>query len=1083
MKATFTKKIAVLCLSAVMALGVGVGVAGIKTAEAASFKKYDFTKVNSSYVVNTYVSVTDDVNATGVVFKKTETVTGGAQATIDSITYPSGIVRKVEDSLWLDELGKYSISYKSVVGAETTIYYEEFIVNNEFLNSLTGSAGVKNSIVDPTKPGVTVELKDGNSASFNAVVDLNNRADDGFVKLLTYSAAIDYTKVKNFTITITDALDSSNYVQVVMETVNNGIATYFRAGTSQLPSHGLTPSSGQPFNVGGRIGTLVYVDGERYLNYNYAGTNGLGVSNISIFYNPVNHRIGFSVPSFDRMRLIGDLDLQEAYPKNSKVFKGFSSNEVYISLSASNFVIPNPVTGTVFELGTLTGSQLEAQLDQNVVYDNAAPTISVDCKETVAGAVYAKLGKDFVIPTATAVDANGASEVSYKVYKNYTATSKTYVSFDSQKRSFKLVENVPYTIEYTATDSYGNLAVKTLKVVPVVSDTLTGGDIIVDDNIRFAANKFAFVSGAVCNTPIFNTFDSLNDDNARELTLTITKGDEVVYDKYFTARDFIEGVPALGYQPVSIGEYTVTYKYNDNINSDSVTYTITATSNNVVNYTEQPLLLRNYVAGMTYQKPDFTAYMFANDVTAAATTVSYSYDDGANWTVINGDSYKIALDKTQIKFKYSSAGATDIITDNAPIVDVRRDDAIANGDEVVLKTVKNGPSPNLDVAKYFTGDFTLQSVAPANEMRFVSNVRRGTNKLSFINPLTFDDANLITIAAKTETEFADYESITFIFTDAYDPTNQLRVKYEVMNNETNIIINDETPYLITTKLHGTAYNVKYNIANKRVNVSNINFSVDWQPKNNLFYFDLELGGLKGSYAGVIINTISNQKFTTATKNDNSKPILNFISSAGTYPVGSDITIYKPNCLDILTPFIFKGETVKVKVTLNKKPVTDVNGVLLDGTQDPNKDYIVKLAEFATYKVDYYIYDQAGNEYAKTYRFTGSDTNKPVITLGYGFTENTIHNVTLGKPFTISYDVTDDYTIPEKLIVAVKIIHDDDMRVVYTAQPQETITQDSDLLNLITDTCTITRKGMYTVYIYAADEASNTAYAKYKLNVQ
>ena len=44
-------------------------------------------------------------------------------------------------------------------------------------------------------------------------------------------------------------------------------------------------------------------------------------------------------------------------------------------------------------------------------------------------------------------------------------------------------------------------------------------------------------------------------------------------------------------------------------------------------------------------------------------------------------------------------------------------------------------------------------------------------------------------------------------------------------------------------------------------------------------------------------------------------------------------------------------------------------------------------------------------------------------------------------------------------------------------------QAKDDYTLITDTCTITVKGMFTVYVYAMDEAGNTVYAKYKLNVQ
>lgn len=1082
MKATFTKKIAVLCLSAVMALGVGVGVSSMRTVEAATIRKaYDFTTVNSSYVVNTKITVTDDANAQGVVFPKTYKI-GEVTTTIDSVTYPSGIVEKVDDKINLDELGKYSIAYKGVSGtpAVTTIYYENFIVNNEFLDSLGGATGSKYSEVNPDIPGIKVSIKDGTSAKFNSVISLDDKASDGFVELIKFKHNSSYTMIRRLKITVTDALNPSNYFAVNWDTINNGVGGYFNVNTSTIPAYGLLASGDRPYVNGSTIAHLVYIDGVRYLNKNKNGTMGLGIADYIIKFNPETNQVVFVNPndSTAKKHLIADLDCVEAYPANTKVFGGFTSNEVYISISGENFEVPT-IEPVVLKLGNVSGSELESLYDLNTVYDKSAPTITIDCVETVSGAVYAKLGSDFTIPQATAIDANKASEVTYRVYKNYTAASKAYVSFDSATRSFKLAENVVYTIEFTSTDAYGNKAVKTLKVIPKKESALTGGDIIIDDNIRFAANKFSFVNGNVCVAPIFNTFESLNKDSARELNLTITKDNAVVFAKEYTAKDFVDGVPTLDYQVVSAGNYVVTYKLNDNINSAEYSYTVTATSQNVVNFVGKPLLQRNYIALMSYPKPDFTAYTFADKLTSATTQVFVSYDDGA-WEAISGESF-VVKNASTIKFKYV-AGNNEIVTENANIIDVRNADAIANNSEIVYK----GSNANLDLTKYFTGDFVIESVAPANEMRFVANIDRkvtNTCKISYINPLTFNDGNIISIALKTLNDYSDYTSLSFVFTDAYDPTNVLRVTYEVINNETNIIVNDLAPYLITTSIYEQSYNVKYNISNKRVTTSNVNFDYDWQPTNNLFYFDVELGGITGSYAGVIINTISNQKFTTSTKTDNTQPLLNYTSSAGTYPIDSDITIYKPNCLDILTPFILNKNTVKVKVTLSKKPVTSVDGVLLDGTQDPNRDYVVKLAEFATYKVDYYIYDTAGNEYAKTYRFTGADTNKPVITLGYNFTEDTIHNVTLGKPFTISYDVTDDYTVPEKLVIAVKIISDADLRVVYTANPQETITQDSDLLNLITDTCTITRKGMYTVYIYATDEAFNTSYAKYKLNVQ
>ena len=159
------------------------------------------------------------------------------------------------------------------------------------------------------------------------------------------------------------------------------------------------------------------------------------------------------------------------------------------------------------------------------------------------------------------------------------------------------------------------------------------------------------------------------------------------------------------------------------------------------------------------------------------------------------------------------------------------------------------------------------------------------------------------------------------------------------------------------------------------------------------------------------------------------------------------------------------------------------GVLLNGIDnDPTKNYTVVVSDYVVYKVEYIVTDCAGKTDSPNFFFRGVDAVAPQITLGFGFTEETIHNVTLGKPFSIDFTVTDDISSNENIYTRVMIINDLTGRITYSEKPMEYAESENDY-KLITDTCTLTEKGMYTVYVFASDEVDNTSFAKYKLSVK
>ena len=1096
MKNNFSKKLVVFCLSTVMSLGLCLGISGLSPVGAASSTRYDVTEVASTYAIGTQVTVSNVADPTSTVFPK-EISIDSVTATANTLRYPDGYERLIGDSLVLNQLGDYTITYKA--GADS-YYFDTFTVLDNFTN-ISGDGTVEAYENAGSIQGVTANMLPGTRMTFNKVIDLTQvDPETGCVDLFSAifnvrDAETGYVPAKYVIMTLEDVNDPSVYLNIRMMVTNIG---YFRIENKDLPDSGLLPaSSGTEILSGKSKGLICYIDGVRYKNY-FSNAGRWWISATTdhmIRYNPTTQQLfrDDNAKAHSNGNIFADLDNIDAWDPGTKFFTGFPSNAVKLTLSATDQV--DTFSLDITSIGDSKGEDLY-NLIEDGVDDVKAPQITINAKETSAGSVYAKFGSKFVIPSATAVDANNASEVSIKVFKNYVTNSKVYVPLQDDG-TLLLNEKTVYTIEYTSYDSYGNVAKELLKVVPTTVTPLTGYDIISNENIQFGANKLALVAGVKCNANIFEQLTTINDSNALNLSVNVMHAGKSVFSGEYTAKDIKEGNLAFDFLPVSIGDYVVTYNYSDNLEKGTYTYTVACTSNNVVNYKEAPLLQRSYIYGMKYDISSHVAYQFGETLTAKNTVAEISYDDGATWTQVNG-TFVVGADAQgevpvtkavdSIKFKYT-CGELVQVTDSAPIVDTRLDTTrpmalVASG------TGANKVAGNVDYTKYFNLDEfdVITGVDYAYKYLFDAKTTSGSATIKTNNPITFDKKGELYTAVATYTEFNSYTKLTITLVDAYDPTNTLDVYIELVQGETLIWLEGTKKYAVadyplfstTADKNISSLELTFSNKNQLLTVCGKQFSTNFHATNNLFYVDYTIGGITGTNAVLSITDISNAALTSRTVVDNKAPVFNFVSSAGTYALGTKLTVYAPIATDFVSPYLHEGHT-SVKVTVNNKAIKSVDGVTLDGTQ-PTKDYEIEISDVLIYKVTYYVEDNAKKNDTISYTIQGADKINPVITLGYDFNENTIHNVTLGKPFTIDYTVSDDISETEAIYARVVIVNDRTSRITYAAEPMEYAENSKDY-TLITDTCTITVKGMYTVYVYAKDEASNTVYASYKLNVQ
>lgn len=1150
MKASFGKKIAVLCLSAAMAIGVGFGISGIKTAKAATEYK---DIVAESYKLNSIVKVTDEeVAENEVKFPKTYDVNGDGQliATAYVITYPDGVALSIKDSVQLDQLGKYEIAYRAYNNNVATVYYDTFNVHNNFSNNASfvtlhekdvysaykkidkgttykaseiySHEPAEGAVVEKTVKGVRVALESGVSVTLNNIIDASTKYADeeGFVNLATVNlgsverSATNLKQAtlinKNFDIIFTDVNDPNNYIKITSSNQVGSIGHSFGVETAHTPLIGTADTYVD--NAVEKEGSvrIFYVDGVRNAAFiNQTRTWGNGEDDYydySFLYNPTTKVVKMqAIRHFNfeygnknviSQDVIIDLDNPDIFDEGAQLFEGFSTGEVKITLQARNFEL-NTAHIDVLALAGITGEELQEYYKADTIVDSIAPVIKVNAKSTDVNGVYSAYDPvhnvKFFVPDAVAYDANKCSEVEYRVYKNYVDKDSAKVLVDvNDDGSFYLSEKVIYTIEYRASDIYGNEGIATFNVVPVEASELSvTGDVVINEGIKAVFDKLTLVAGVDVSVDALKYLDTLNVKEDLNVKLTITKGGKEYFNANYNLYNY-EG-QKIAFKPIETGKYTVTYEFTDNANYHVESYEVNCVSNNVVEFASAPLLQKYYILGMTYEKPDFTAYKFGDTMVENKTDVYLSYDEGATW-VKAGNTFVMGADSEgnlipnvdSVMFKYVSQGVEDYVTGLAEIVDVRNDAAIANNEKIVLTTVKNKQTANIDQAKYFdVENAELKSNLAELYMAPVDNAT--SMSATFINPLGFNTVGQFYINLKTQVGMSDFNSLTITLTDIYDENNSVYFQLFMLGDDTRCTLNGGKAFASPVALkENSNLQFYYSVANQLVTIGGKNYDLPFKPAADRFYITLSVDGITSERAALSILTFGNHKFNMSKQQDTSAPMIYYTSAAGSYALNSLVTIYSPNVNDILTPYTHRDEDgnnrTKMTVKLNNAPIKSKDGVLLDGTQDPTKNYVIELDKYATWKVEYTVVDAAGKSTAPSFQISATDTVAPEITLNYGFNESTVHNVTLGKAFSIEYTVSDDVSEQTKISVGVVIINDSNYFTVYSSEPFEIIDSGDEHVP-ITDSCIITRRGMYTVYVMAIDEAKNMTIVSYKLNVQ
>lgn len=712
----------------------------------------------------------------------------------------------------------------------------------------------------------------------------------------------------------------------------------------------------------------------------------------------------------------------------SDIWTGFKSDYVRLSVSAEEYIGDT----AYFAVTHVTG----IDLTKESVYEQHKPVITVDAPFDLENVPFAKVGATFPVPAATAVDAQfGVCEVTSKVEFAETPNGeKTAVAV--QNGRFATANEGYYTITYTARDPIGNEADTTVTVQTgdVADVTLT----VTPPEDRTAA------IGALVEVPA-------PDSNAPVTVKAVCGEQEIVIGD------------DCAFRPEKSGAWTVTYTAEDVCGqTQTESYTLTVTAGGTV-FKDEPALAPVMISGGRYYLPELRAYSYAGDVaTEVESTVSVK-DLSGERVVDKGEVYipRVAKHGDSVEIVYKAGEA-----------ELKREV------QCIMPFVARDGRMRLQIENYFMGDgFELK-------------------KGDFSAEVAATDANGQWVFAKEQilsemrvqfsmlTQKSEFDALCFTVFDATDPERSITCKIErekEYDDEIGELVYSENAYFTVGGMRipaGSLFDPSVPNSNVVVSFKNGKWVFDstktfsiaaerWDDGTpfegfggNSGYIGIAFEGATAGKASYMLSEVSNQ-LISANPADRMAPVIVMQGVyGGMCEVGKSATVQKALASDALDPMISFGVTVNAP---DGSVVTSNDGIRLENVS-PDRIYEFTPDMFGMYSVEYAASDSFGNEQKFVYIVLVLDNVAPEI----AFTGEPVKTGKVGEAFIIpEITVTDNVSAAENITVS---------RYVRTASGRMT-TIDAKSNSFIPS-----RKGVYTVYVIAHDEAGNVAVKTYDVTV-
>lgn len=870
------------------------------------------------------------------------------------LIYPDGSIfsgRNFE----LDVYGKYTVVYEATINGKEIKTENDFFVKKDYY-SLTSSASeidygpLNGSFVrSGYNNGLKLSMAEGETFSYAKPLNIY---ENDYTSLISFNCMQMETTVKYITIRLTDCYDPSIYMDIVYKRDAYAYQTYILAGAYGMKSVGLVSDSSGPVEVDGenyrvdQYGTMV--PGNQILNNTY--------NNITISLDTSDKKgikVYATTDAEVKHFLVSELNHERAY---SYEFEGFTNGNVYLSITAANLV---NIQQAPIEIGQIMGQSGKELAPIGYYEDTTAPIFKTDMEKDCADVM---IGVPVSVPQIKAMDDNGiCGTCDYTVWYGYESSAKTMVAV--KDGIFTPNKIGIYTIEYTATDVYGNVGKKTVDLYAYEKG---------EKGISFECDEHTEVFGGErISLGNYRITKYLNEIPSVTITLQKPNGSSI---NVSAEEDVLID---------ACGEYTVVYEYVDSLYSGKYSYTFTAKDKGEPIFADKGITLPDYfVKGAVYSIEKATALYYPNDGnTREENVLCYVRYDGGEYTLCDRKAVTVSGNDT-IQVKYVCENDTSVYIESkvAKIVDV------------------GYGTQDYNIESYFVGDF---NATITEQYASYQATKAGEASLDFINTLSYTS-----FAVAFENANGNFESVDIYLTDYYDDTKSLKLTvsgntYSVNDGKGKEIYEAENKYSLEFS-NGVLY------LNNSAILVELPFITD--------YFTLRFVGNGGEVnAEFRVYSLCRHNFITDGSNyyDEIRPIVNVEFPEKVGHIGGFATIKKPFVSDVLSPVT--EENCNVSVYKNGAIMSATDGTVLNKLSGFEKEYVINFDEYGTYLVIYEVTDGVGNKTTIRASISVVDVIAPTITLdGY---DGKTQTVSVGEEISpLKYTLQDNVSSAEELEV-------------------------------------------------------------------
>lgn len=901
------------------------------------------------------------------------------------------------DVIKLSLEGEYTVEYSATFGNELVSKSDTFVVEKDLFYVTGESSSAKyynyeydmhvtdeytskrEEVVDSSVSGIYVSLASGDEFRYSRVIDLTKlTATDNLIKIVIAPNRIGIKDVSDFSITLTDAHNPTNFVTIMAYSRSETPMVYLSVAASNgqqqtgwqfstNPVKHVNNNYGAPsrFSMTGPYAITEQEDGD-FKSHNDIkfDINGIADNDFSINFDyetkkvfnktSTNYAKASSYPSNNEsdIGLIADLDNPEDF---SKLWGGFTTGECFLSIKGGTYLEESfnfMITEIAGIAGSLSNADDNRQKEIFEFEDRGSLDINVDLEKYSANALpNAQVGVEYPIFSASVINQYyGKLPVCYEVSKDGQV-----VAYNGEK--FVPETAGDYTLTYTVSDYFKKTQSLSLKITAVeqtadIQFGLAGLDAILETS---AIEEVGVAGKAVkLHTPANLSGGCAN--GILEFTTEVKyQGVEI---------DVVGGT----FFPTVAGEYIVTVTAKDYIGQHSVQeYTVTVGAGDCAVYLEKPAIPKYFISGKTYKLPLINAYNFT-DGSGNPVKAKIAYVDGegvkksydGKITPVS-TSHKNTLDV--IYYTDSIYAEGNVVYKDLPLIDIN--------------VTKDGVTSE-DYSKLFvTDDMNVKMQGASVKMQAKSDA-----SATFINAM---GANELSIRFTTNAQKMDYKAISITFTDSEDDAQAVKFYY---------VLGDTVKFKINSLDAITSYKVAQfdvvlieynNVKGVRYDRSNEAFAdidtyLNGQPfkgfASGKVYITVEFEQVAGN-AEIDITQIAGEKF-----NKKKEPIFTLEGEyMGYVEFGGKIRIPKAIVTDLVEPY------VESTVTVEMPELADgvvVYAKATDGTRlcnaSTDKDYFVTATQYGRYVVTFIAITASGEEVEYGYYVNVVDTIAPEITL-------------------------------------------------------------------------------------------------------